>query len=155
MFLLRSKGNKARPFLQFCSFRRPIKALFTPSHVRSASDRTQFASDLASDRRSMAPFHSKQTRRTRDPGLLWSQSMVPNLCFRKRQPFFAHNFKRKSIRYSILSLHFWGVRHPSRASGSRGIRRRRWSEKASLPVLYHLQSFNCSFSFISFSLGYQ
>jgi len=27
-----------------------------------------------------------------------------NRCFRKRQPFFAHNFKRKSIRHSILSL---------------------------------------------------
>jgi len=73
-----------------------LKVLCTPSDVRSASDRTQLASDLASDARSQGPFHFKQFRRTRDPGLLWSQSMVPNLCFRKQQPFFAHNFKRNS-----------------------------------------------------------
>jgi len=30
--------------------------------------------------------------------------MVLNLCFREQQPFFAHNFKRKSTRYSIVSL---------------------------------------------------
>ena len=43
--------------------------------------------------------------RMRDPGLLWSQSIVSNLCFQKRQPFlFPHNLKRKSIRYSIIWL---------------------------------------------------
>ena len=31
--------------------------------------------------------------------------MAPNLCFRKHQPFFAHNFKRQSTCYSILSLY--------------------------------------------------
>ena len=78
--------------------------LFTPSGVRSALNRMQFASDLASDLESEAPFHFKQIHRTRDPRLLWTQSMAPNLCFRERQTFFAHNFKRKSTRYSILSL---------------------------------------------------
>jgi len=75
---------------------------FTPSGVQSATDRTQVASDLASE--AEAPFHSKQIRQSRYPRLVWSQTMVPNLCFRKRQPFFTHNFKRKSTRYSILSL---------------------------------------------------
>ena len=81
-----------------------LRCFITPSDIRSASGQTQCASDLASDLRSEAPFHSKQIHRTRDPGLLWSQSMVPSLCFQKRKPFFAHNFKRKSTRYSILSL---------------------------------------------------
>jgi len=49
-------------------------------------------------------FHSKLIRRMRDPGLLWTQPMVPNLCFRKQQPLFAHNFKRKSICYGWLSF---------------------------------------------------
>ena len=48
----------------------PLKALF--HSILSASDRTQLASDLVSDLRSEAPFHSKQIRRMRDPGLLWS-----------------------------------------------------------------------------------
>jgi len=41
-------------------------------------------------------FTPKRIGRTRDPGLLWSQSMLPNLCFRKWQPFCAHNFKSQS-----------------------------------------------------------
>ena len=77
----------------------PSYILHPVLHPASASDRMQFASDLTSDLR-----FSLQTDLSRDPGLLWSQSMVPNQCFRKRQPFFAHNFKGKSIRYSILSL---------------------------------------------------
>ena len=81
-----------------------LRCFLTPPDVRSTSDQTQFASDLASDLRSEAPFHSKQSRRKHDPGLLCSLSMVLNLCFWKQQPFFAHNFNRKSIRYSILSL---------------------------------------------------
>jgi len=44
---------------------------------------------------------SKQIQWTHDPELLWSQSMGPKLSF---LCFFAHNFKRKLIRYSILSL---------------------------------------------------
>ena len=74
-----------------------LRHFFTPSGVRSASDQTQFASDLASDIGSNAPFHSKQIHRTRVFRILWSQSMVPNPCFRKRQTFIAHNFKRKSV----------------------------------------------------------
>jgi len=81
-----------------------LRCFFTPSHVRSASDRLQFASDLGSDLRSEVPFRSKRIRWTHDPGLLWSQLMVPTLCFRKRQPFFAHSFEKNSTRYSILSL---------------------------------------------------
>jgi len=84
---------------------KPSRRFFTPSGVQSSSDLTQFASDLASDLDPRTPFHFKQIRRTRNPGLLWIRSMVPNLYFRKRQPFLAHNFKRKSTRYSILSLH--------------------------------------------------
>jgi len=61
-----------------------LVSFVTPSGVLSASVRTQFASDLASDLVSEAPFCSKQIRRTRDPRLLWSQSMVPNLCLLKR-----------------------------------------------------------------------
>ena len=52
-----------------------------------------------------APFHSKQICRKRDPGLLiWGQSIMLNLCFGKRQSVFTYNSKRKSTRYSILSL---------------------------------------------------
>jgi len=64
----------------------------------------QFASGLASDVGSEAPFHSRWIHWTRDPGLLRTQSMVPNLCFWKQQPFLSHNFKGKSICCSILSL---------------------------------------------------
>ena len=72
----------------------------------------QFASDLASDLRFKDPFHSKQIRQTHDSGLLWSQSMAPNLCFQKRQPSFAHNFNKKTqlaiqffhYRFSIFPL---------------------------------------------------
>jgi len=42
-------------------------------------------------------FQSKWIRRMHDPGMLWSQLMVPNLCFQNWQPFFAHTFKRKSL----------------------------------------------------------
>jgi len=33
------------------------------------------------------PSQNKRIHQTHDHGLLWSQSMVPNLCFRKRHPF--------------------------------------------------------------------
>jgi len=51
-----------------------LRRFFTPSGVRSSSDRTQFASDLASDLRSDTPFNFKQICRARYPGLLWSQA---------------------------------------------------------------------------------
>jgi len=90
-------GFRSRHWINaFLGSAKELWCFVTPLDVRSTSDRTQFASDLASDLRS-------ETRRTPDLVLLRSQSMVPNLCFRKRQPFCAHNFKRKSTRYSILS----------------------------------------------------
>jgi len=70
------------------------------SHQESQFSSSQSASDIASE----APFHSKRIHRMRNPGLLWSQSMLPYLCFQKRQPLFAHNFKWESTRYSILPL---------------------------------------------------
>jgi len=81
----------------------------TRNCVRSASYRTQFAFDLASDLRSEVPFHSKRIRRTRDPGLLWSHSMVPKVCFQKRELFFAHNFKK-----SLFAIQFFHYRLPLR-----------------------------------------
>ena len=64
----------------------------------------QFASDLASGLRSEAPFHTKQIRRACDPGLLRSQSMVLNSVSGNDNVPFAYNLKRKSTRYSMLSL---------------------------------------------------
>ena len=55
------------PRIRVAALRSTLKVLFTPLDVRSASDRMQFASDLASDLRSKAPLHSKQIRRTRIP----------------------------------------------------------------------------------------
>jgi len=51
------------------------RCLFTPLGIPSGSLRLIWHSDLGSK----APFHSKQICRTRDPWLLRSQSMVPNL----------------------------------------------------------------------------
>jgi len=86
-----------------------LRCFFTPSDFRSASNRTQFASDLASDLRSEAPFHSKQIRRTRDPLLLQGQSMVSNLCFWKRQPFFADNFKKVNSLFNFFATGCFSV----------------------------------------------
>ena len=79
-----------------------LKGLF--HSIRSASDRTQFASDLASALGSEAPFYSKQIRWPFDPGLIWSQSMVLSLCFRKQRPFFVHNLKRKSSLFNSFTI---------------------------------------------------
>jgi len=59
------------------SFKRSGPESFKP--IMTNSERTQFASDLASDLGSEGPF-PLQT----NPELLWSQSMMPSLCFRKR-----------------------------------------------------------------------
>ena len=54
-----------------------LRCFCTRKDIRSTSDRTQFASDLVSDLRFEAPFHSEQIRRTRIPWLLQSQWCLP------------------------------------------------------------------------------
>jgi len=57
-----------------------LRCFFTPL----ASGWMQFLFDLGQTLNPRIPFHSKWIRLTSDPGLLLSQSMVQNLCFRKR-----------------------------------------------------------------------
>ena len=50
------------------------------------------------------PFHSKQIRRTLDPGWLWSQSMGPNRCFRKRHDSLL--ITSKESQFTIQCFHY-------------------------------------------------
>jgi len=81
-----------------------LRRFFTPSGVRSAWDRHSLHRIWCQTLDPRTPFYSKQIRWTCDPGLLRSQSTVPNLCFRELQPFLVITLKKKSTRYSILSL---------------------------------------------------
>jgi len=67
----------------------------------------RFASDLESDLTSEAPFHSKQICRTRDPGLLWSQSMVLNPCFHIWQPFLLIISKESQSAIQFFHYRWW------------------------------------------------